>query len=232
MSTYASLRDGGNGTCSGGIANRSAYWVPSLIDAGGVPVVPKWSFQYYKSGYRGVTPAEIADIPDGLRMIAGDPSATIPQELDIVSFVCASSPGATAKVTIVDCAAGDSLIMAVSFPQCWDGRNLDSPDHRAHMAYASPGVGCSDDHPIAIPVLTIHVEWVVPPEGFADARLASDHSGGAGGASAHADFIEAWDPEIRDVFTDACIRKGIDCEVRALGDGRQLVDPTPTRPSD
>src|SRR5690349_3007618 len=36
---------------------------------------------------------------------------------------------------IPDCAVGTELWMVVVFPQCWDGVNLDSPDHKSHMAY-------------------------------------------------------------------------------------------------
>lgn len=44
----------------------------------------------------------------------------------------------------------------IIFPTCWDGKNLDSPDHQAHMAY-SPGSGalagsaCPSSHPIRVP---------------------------------------------------------------------------------
>ena len=43
------------------------------------------------------------------------------------------------------------------------------------------------------------------------------------GASAHADFYEAWDPTIRDAMTENCIRGALDCGVRGLGDGRSLA---------
>jgi hypothetical protein len=28
------------------------------------------------------------------------------------------------------------LQLDVIFPDCWDGRHLDSPDHKSHMAYS------------------------------------------------------------------------------------------------
>lgn len=31
------------------------------------------------------------------------------------------------------CPAG--LMVNVRFPTCWDGKNLDSPDHMSHVAY-------------------------------------------------------------------------------------------------
>jgi hypothetical protein len=52
---FASNRDSilnsGNSTCRGGIANRSAYWVPSLIDTRtGAPVRPHEIVFYYAHG--------------------------------------------------------------------------------------------------------------------------------------------------------------------------------------
>jgi hypothetical protein len=167
-------------------------------------------------------------MPDGLRMIAGNSKATSAQSIEKVAFWCDSAPGLTAQITIPDCQPGDSIVMAVVFPQCWDGIHLDSSDHMSHMAYPTYGIGCPASHPIGIPALTIHAQWLVPANGLHGARLASDMYAGSqpGGYSAHADFIEGWDPVVRNAFTDNCIHAGIDCEVRALGDGRTLVDPT------
>src|SRR5690606_18586551 len=71
-STAESLRNSGNSTCRGGIANRSAYWVPAVIDENGAPVKPNSAQIYYKTGYRGIRPEQVQVFPQGLRMIAGD----------------------------------------------------------------------------------------------------------------------------------------------------------------
>jgi hypothetical protein len=43
----------------------------------------------------------------------------------------------------------------VIFPSCWDGKNVDSPDHRSHVAYsgtsALAGDKCPSTHPVRIP---------------------------------------------------------------------------------
>ena len=41
------------------------------------------------------------------------------------------------------------------FPMCWDGKNLDSPDHRSHMAYPTKyNTGdCPATHPVRLPAL-------------------------------------------------------------------------------
>lgn len=52
----------------------------------------------------------------------------------------------------------------VTFPTCWDGENVDSPDHRSHVAYPSSGTfesegRCPDSHPVRLPQLMYEVLW-------------------------------------------------------------------------
>ena len=76
--------------------------------------------------------------PEGFRMIAGDAmkrNFTGGFDAQAVQFVClglpASDPNAQInKLPDVNCA--DGLRVQVYFPSCWDGVNLDSPDHKSH----------------------------------------------------------------------------------------------------
>jgi hypothetical protein len=56
-STYASLRSKGTSTCNHGpfAANRSAYWMPAMLDGAGEVVKPAFVSIYYK-GARRATP--------------------------------------------------------------------------------------------------------------------------------------------------------------------------------
>ncbi len=49
----------------------------------------------------------------------------------------------------------------IIFPSCWDGKNLDSPDHRSHMAYsgrqALAGDSCPSSHPVRVPQVMYEV---------------------------------------------------------------------------
>jgi hypothetical protein len=51
----------------------------------------------------------------------------------------------------------------VIFPSCWDGKNLDSPDHKSHVAYSNGGglgtPNCPSTHPVAIPQVMYEVMW-------------------------------------------------------------------------
>jgi hypothetical protein len=72
----------------------------------------------------------------------------------------------------------------VSFPDCWDGKRLDSANHKSHMAYSSRGA-CPGSHPVEVPSLSLLISY--PVAGGPSAELSS------GRFSAHADFVNAWD---------------------------------------
>jgi Domain of unknown function (DUF1996) len=217
--TAESLREGGNSTCRGGIANRSGYWAPAVIDADGEAVAPRSLETYYKSGYNGIAPEQIHALPRGLRMIAGDAKSTAPQTR--AYWGCRDQyighPG-----SVPNCSDG-GLAMIVEFPQCWDGKHLDSSDHKRHMAYPVDGQ-CPDTHPVAIPAITMNVIYDAPPGGSAGWRLSSDMYDDTlpGGMSAHADWFDGWEPEIAETFVERCVRSGVDCHSHLLGDGRQI----------
>ena len=50
----------------------------------------------------------------------------------------------------------DGLRLELLFPNCWNGKDVDSPDHRSHVAHA-PGVmgtgDCPADFPVRLPTL-------------------------------------------------------------------------------
>jgi hypothetical protein len=52
----------------------------------------------------------------------------------------------------------------LTLPSCWDGKNLDSPDHQAHMYDTQPtgfaaGAACPSSHPIRMPQLAYETLW-------------------------------------------------------------------------
>jgi len=62
------------------------------------------------------------------------------------------------------CAGG--IRTTITFPTCWDGKNVDSPDHKAHVAYPDRGTfessgSCPASHPVKLPQLMYEVMWKV-----------------------------------------------------------------------
>ena len=220
----------GNSTCAGGIANRSAYWMPSMIDTTtNTPISDISSLFYYKTGYGGVPNNLIVAPPKGLRMISGNSKATTADTAN-VGYSCIPQTGFTTKWTsnIQNCNVGDILVMAVSFPQCWDGKNLDSPDHISHMANSGnfPTANkCPSTHPVALPAITFNAKFKIKKANEAlKWRLASDNYATTlpGGYSGHADWINGWDETVMAGIIKNCINAGRDCHAYLLGNGTTL----------
>jgi len=228
--TPGSVATTGNSTCEGGTANRTAYWAPAVIDtATNTAVVstndPHALQIYYKTGYDGVRPETIQNFPTGLRMIAGNARSTTGQER--VTYSCAegNGPNISNSASFPNCAPGQLLVMSIGFPQCWDGINLDSPDHKSHMAYGAgwPDKGCPTSHPVPLAQVTQNYRYRVPTTGMATWRLASDMYTGPAGYSGHADWMNGWDPTVFQRIIDNCYKGGYDCQMNLLGDGQALT---------
>jgi hypothetical protein len=220
-STAESLRNSGNSTCRGGIANRSSYWVPALVAKDGTPIKPQSAQIYYKTGYNGIAPRAVQVFPQGLRVIAGDAKASGPVQ-EHAFWACEVYNGH--PKSIPDCPAGQALVMQVFFPQCWNGKDLDSADHKSHMAYPVNGA-CPATHPVAIPEVSFNVYYDVPAGMRASEwHLASDMYDQSlpGGYSAHGDWFEGWQRDIAEAFVKNCDNTSSDCHSHLLGDGREI----------
>jgi hypothetical protein len=230
--TTESLTTSGNSTCRGGTLNRSAYWVPAIVDTRtGRPIVPAATMHdgtpehgfYYKTGFSQIPFTSFQAPPTGLRMIAGDSKATTAQETHIASYSC-SSGGSGASIP--SCPAGSFVTMHITFPNCWDGRNLDSPDHKSHMAYPVGGGGgtCPASHPVPIPQIMFNVHWAVRSGDDTQSwRLSSDNYSGPGGYSLHGDWWDGWDLPTMQTQVRNCLNAAPrECGSGNLGDGREL----------
>lgn len=219
-STATSIANTGNSTCPGGIANRSSYWIPSLIDTTtGTPLVPTDSIWYYKTAYGGVLPSEVKVIPDGLKIITGNAKGDGDGNY---YWECSNDSGTHSRGKYIPkCEVGESLKFSIGFPQCWDGVNLDSSDHKSHMAF--PDNGCPSSHPVALPELSLNISFAVGSgDDTTKWRLASDMNNLKAGHSAHADFFEGWNKEVKNTFTKECLNKSKDCHAFLLGNGTIL----------
>ena len=206
FSTNASLLRSAT-TCSRP-ADHSAYWVPTLYQNG--RAVNAREFRaYYRGG--GFDARAVRPFPKRLRIIAGDAKVTDEspyQPLSAVAWAC-TKPGGGADGDEIevpsipaDC-SGLPLRARIVFPQCWNGKDLDSADHKSHMAYASRG-RCPATHPVVVPQLTLSIRyWVPNTSGIA---LSS-----GGTHSLHADLMIAWEDGAQEALVKRCINAGVNC---------------------
>jgi hypothetical protein len=247
-STYTSLRSSGQSTCQNDL-NRSAYWMPAMLDGMGNVVRPDNVSIYYKrrpttDSFCTTAANGCVGIPRGLRFVFGwdqtRPGEAQPENNLLFNFKCVqgSTPTTPAYPDMVEpmqvCGPGQWLSATIATPTCWNGVDLDSPDHRSHLAElrrdASTGYQfkCPATHPWIIPQFTMGVRYSIE-EGDDPTlwSLASDHMIPEGmrraGASFHSDYFEAWEEPIRLRWEAACINKLLNCSDGDLGDGRIML---------
>jgi hypothetical protein len=193
----------GSSNCNPGI-DLSSYWVPTLY-ADNVPVEPTGTtFYYLGEGVRDDVIARTQPLPLGLRIVAGNAKATQPDASTISRWSCLHAGEVGASKDFVNCPAGTMLESYLDFPQCWNGRDLDSADHKSHMAYPVNG-DCPASHPVPVPKLRQVLRYPVNgnPARF---RLAS-----GAGFTMHGDFFNAWPVAEMERRVRDCIRPIIKC---------------------
>ncbi|CAG8980966.1 hypothetical protein HYALB_00012298 [Hymenoscyphus albidus] len=150
----------------------------------------------------------------GFRMLVGDAALKTPGSAHKVCHRCMPKSGDNSNL---NCAAPDTQTLpsgfcvggirsVITFPTCWDGRNLDSPDHESHVAYAvgagandvGPTGACPASHPVVIPQVMYEVMW--DTREFNDKALWPEDgsqpfvwsTGDQKGYSQHGDYVFGW----------------------------------------
>ncbi|MGW6441748.1 DUF1996 domain-containing protein [Lentzea sp. NPDC055074] len=190
-------------TCSPKV-DLSSYWVPTfLVD--GQPVEPTGTtFYYLGEGVRDDVTARIQPLPYGLRIVAGNAKATAPDDSTRSRWSCLHAGHVGSSKDFVNCPAGTMIESYLDFPQCWNGKDLDSADHKSHMAYPVAG-DCPSTHPVPVPKLRQVLRY--PASGDpARFKLSSGP-----GFTMHGDFFNVWpEAEMAQRVRD-CINRIVKC---------------------
>ncbi|KZF23573.1 putative WSC domain protein [Xylona heveae TC161] len=217
--------------------DMSNYWVPTLYYHAqngsfiSVPQVGGATVYYEQRG--GPNNDQLLAFPEGFRMLAGNPflhtyNDTFEQQA--VSYACLNYNGpATAEThAFPNNNCPDGLRAQVYFPSCWDGVNLDSPDHKSHVAYpesvAYNDGPCPASHPKHLISLFYEVIWDVNQfanDWYGDEQPFVWSSGDATGYGYHGDFVNGWDVPTLQNAVDTCLADSgalTDCPVFELYD--------------
>ncbi|KAI0628684.1 WSC-domain-containing protein [Trametes polyzona] len=201
--------------------DKSNYWAPQMYHqdqkTGGLTPMPT-SFNIYYLVRNGPKNAKINAFPKGLKMVAGDTNRRTYNSSSFadqaVSYVCLDYSGAhnndpdwAERPNFFDHNCPNGMRAQVFFPSCWDGKNLDSPDHKSHMAYpvqAYNSGDCPDSHPVHL--VSLFYEMLVSVDQFdyhgpGTWVLAN---GGTTGYGHHGDFQNGWDIDLLQEAIDTC----------------------------
>lgn len=99
----------------------------------------------------------------------------------------------------------DGLRLEMAFPSCWNGKDLDSPNHRDHVRYPSlvrDGV-CPKGFEHRLVSLFYETIWDTYAFKGKDGRFVLAN-GDPTGCGYHADFMEGWDDGVLQQAIDTC----------------------------
>ncbi|ERS98997.1 uncharacterized protein SPSK_04422 [Sporothrix schenckii 1099-18] len=196
-----------------------------LVNKGGLDVY------YIPSG-------KVTAFKPGFRMIAGKASNTDTSKVNKgnICHRCWKSTNDNQFTGGAPCTGSDTVDVptdqsckmvrqTIIFPTCWDGKNLDSPDHQSHVAYsgagASGGGACPSSHPTKLPQIMYELMWNT--SSFMDKSIwPTDgsnpfiYSMNIGGAAAHGDYVFGWKDKSLQLAMDHNCNLNKDCSAAGL----------------
>ncbi|RYP06568.1 hypothetical protein DL765_009446 [Monosporascus sp. GIB2] len=144
--------------------------VPQMANSGFNGVNGGMTIYYMQDGlYNFQQRSKVTAFKPGFRMFIGDDKARTAEEIARfrqLTYTCLQTIDTRDPQTLdfpkQPCPMG--IMTALRFPTCWDGKNLDSPDHMSHMAYPESGSfetggPCPASHPVRMGQLFYEVNW-------------------------------------------------------------------------
>ncbi|MET8141199.1 DUF1996 domain-containing protein [Sphaerisporangium sp. NPDC005288] len=151
--------------------------------------------------FRGNPTSKVVAMPLFLRIITGDAKSFTNGPTNAnASWSCTGFENRQLKDKYPICPRGSQVVRTFKFQSCWDGKNIDSANHRTHVAFAAADGSCANGFQ-AIPALEQRITYNVPPgPGFAvDSFPEQLHKP----ITDHGDFIN--------VMSEALMKRAVDC---------------------
>ncbi|GMF18995.1 unnamed protein product [Phytophthora fragariaefolia] len=198
-------------------ADLSAYWVPQLYvkfkNGSGYGLVESHQIVYYEP--RPTGDEKVIAFPDGLKMLAGNPKLREKGdsiEEKAITWVCLDYDNPHPEQQgIPNSKCPNGLRGQVNFPMCWNGKDLDSDDHKSHVAYATglDGGSCPDGWKKMVKIFYEAFYNVAQYEDEWDGDLHPFvlANGDRTGFGFHGDFLNRCDVDVLQAAVDQCADK-------------------------
>ncbi|MFB8757382.1 DUF1996 domain-containing protein [Streptomyces nigra] len=169
--------------------------------------------------------SKVTEMPRLLRIITGDAKAFVNGPANAnASWSCTGFEDRQLKDKYPLCPKGSDVVRTFKFQSCWDGQNIDSANHRTHVAFAAADGSCANGFK-AIPQLVQRIVYDVDAPSLQDGGRTTPlfavdsfpeqlHKP----VTDHGDFINVFDEKLMSEMVD-CINAGRTCGVGAGGDG-------------
>ncbi|MEV0370775.1 DUF1996 domain-containing protein [Streptomyces sp. NPDC050636] len=158
--------------------------------------------------FRGSQAGAVQQMPRFLKIITGDAKAFTNGTANAnASWSCVGFENRQLKDKYPICPDGADVVRTFAFQNCWDGRNIDSANHRTHMAFSGQDGRCPNGF-TAVPQLVQRITYDVPQgQGFAvDSFPEQLHKP----VTDHGDFINVMPDDLMAGAVD-CINDGRNC---------------------
>ncbi|MEU0786752.1 DUF1996 domain-containing protein [Streptomyces sp. NPDC006173] len=186
-------------------------------------VTPKQVTLTFVGNARG----KVTAMPRLLRIITGDAKAFVNGTANAnASWSCTGFEDRQLKDKYPVCPQGSDVVRTFRFQSCWDGANIDSANHRTHVAFQDAEGNCAGGFK-AIPQLVQRIVYDVDAPSLKDGGRTSPlfavdsfpeqlHKP----VTDHGDFINVFDEGLMKDAVD-CINQGRKCGVGAGDDNSQ-----------
>ena len=150
--------------------NGTYHRVPQIPNVGFEGQTGGMTVYYMQDGLANYEQtSKVTAFKTGFRMLVGEASYRNKEQANRfrqITYTCLKEMGTRFPETMhfpkEPCPVG--IMANVRFPTCWDGKNLDSPDHMSHMSYLETGTfesggPCPASHPVRVPQLMYETIW-------------------------------------------------------------------------
>ncbi|MFF7566570.1 DUF1996 domain-containing protein [Streptomyces pseudovenezuelae] len=165
----------------------------------------------------GTPRSKVTAMPRLLRIITGDAKAFVNGPANAnASWSCTGFEDRQLKDKYPLCPQGSDVVRTFKFQSCWDGRNIDSANHRTHVAFAQNDGTCANGFK-AIPQLVQRIVYDVDAPSLNDGGRTTPlfavdsfpeqlHKP----VTDHGDFINVFDEKLMNEMV-GCINDGRQC---------------------